>query len=158
MLSSYRFRECWTVAAAPDAVWRLVADPTTYPTWWSEFLEVERLNDVEGVGARATVHVKSALPYHMRFELEATRRDELRVAEVRASGDLVGMMRWTLAPAAGGTRLLFEEDVRTGKRLLTVLAPIAKPFFAWNHRIMMKHGKAGLRRELEAAGPSSGSS
>jgi hypothetical protein len=60
------------------------------------------------------------------------------------------MMRWTLTPAAEGTWLRFEEEVRTGKRLLDLMAPVAKPLFAWNHGIMMRHGEAGLRRELEA--------
>jgi uncharacterized protein YndB with AHSA1/START domain len=150
MLNSYRFREFWTVAAPPEAAWQLVADPTTYPRWWSEFVEVERRNDLDGVGARVAVHVKATLPYHMRFELEATQRDEPRVAEVRVRGDLNGMMRWTLTPAAEGTWLRFEEEVRTGKRLLDLMAPVAKPLFAWNHGIMMRHGEAGLRRELEA--------
>ena len=148
MSNVYSFRETWTAAHPPDEVWKLVADPTTYPEWWRQFVHIERLNELDGVGAKVAVHVKSALPYRMRFALESTRYDRPDVAEVRASGDLNGVMRWTLTSMDGGTQIDFEEDVSTGKQLLNALAPIAKPFFAWNHRIMMKHGQAGLRAEL----------
>ena len=144
----YRFDESWSADAPPEAVWELVADPRTYPQWWPQFLEITRLNDVEGVGALVEVRVRSVLPYQMRFRLQSTRYERPHLAEVQASGDLNGVMRWTLATAATGTRLSFHEEVSTGKRLLNVFAPIAKPFFAWNHRIMMKRGKRGLRAEL----------
>ena len=92
--------------------------------------------------AKSLVHVRVAA------SSESTRYDRPHIAEVRASGDLNGTMRWTLTPKDRGTQIDFAEDVTTGKRLLNALAPIAKPFFAWNHTIMMKHGQAGLRAEL----------
>ncbi len=147
-LTEYHFLERWHADAAPDAVWGLVADPLTYARWWSEFREVRPLNDLRGVGARVAVHVKATLPYHMRFELETIRYDRPHAAEVAVSGDLVGRMRWVLAPYGNGTYVVFEEEVRTGKALLNLLAPIGKPFFAWNHRIMMRHGEAGLAAAL----------
>jgi hypothetical protein len=148
-LTEYHFLERWHADAPPDAVWELVADPRTYPRWWPEFLDVTPLNDVTGVGARVAVHVKAALPYHMRFELESVRYERPYAAEVLVRGDLVGQMRWLLTPYAGGTYLVFEEEVRTGKQLLNVLAPLGKPFFAWNHSGMMRHGEAGLRGALQ---------
>ncbi len=150
-LTGYHFLERWHAEASPEAVWDLVADPRTYPRWWSEFLEVTPLNDIEGVGARVAVHVKAALPYHMRFQLESVHYDRPHAAEVRVTGDLVGYMRWIFAPYEHGTYLVFEQEVRTGKQLLNTLAPLGKPFFAWNHRIMMKHGQQGLRIALASA-------
>jgi hypothetical protein len=48
---------------------------------------------------------------------------------------------------------MFDESVRTGKLLLNVFAPLFKPLFAWNHRMMMASGEQGLRRYLaESAG------
>jgi hypothetical protein len=149
-LTEYHFLERWYAEAPPEAVWDFVADPRTYTRWWPEFREVTSLNDIEGVGARVAVHVKAVLPYHMRFELESVRYEQPHAAEVEVRGDLVGRMRWLLVPYAGGTYLVFEEEVRTGKRLLNVLAPLGKPFFAWNHRVMMKHGERGLREALPA--------
>lgn len=144
----YRFEESWSADAPPEAVWELVADPRTYPQWWPQFLGVTPLNEIEGVGARVAVQVKSALPYHMRFQLESSRYERPALAEVRASGDLNGVMRWTLERSATGTRINFSEEVSTGRRLLDLLAPIARPFFAWNHRVMMRRGQEGLRTEL----------
>jgi uncharacterized protein YndB with AHSA1/START domain len=154
-LTDYHFDEIWTLDAPPEAVWDFVADPRTYPAWWREFRDVARLNELEGVGARVVVHVKAALPYHMRFELESTVYDRPHVAAVRVRGDLNGWMRWTLATApGGGTRARFEEQVRTGRALLAVFAPVARPLFAWNHSRMMVTGEAALRRALLAAPPS----
>ncbi len=150
-LTQYHFLERWHAEAPPEAVWDLVADPRTYPRWWSEFLEVTPLNDIEGVGARVAVHVRAALPYHMRFQLESVHYDRPHATEVRVTGDLVGYMRWLFAPYERGTYLVFEQEVRTGKRLLNVLAPLGKPFFAWNHRGMMRHGEQGLRIALASA-------
>src|SRR5262249_16227647 len=130
----------------PEQVWRYITDVPNYPAWWPQFVRVKRLNDLEDVGARVKVRVKSALPYYMHFTLEATHREPPWIAEVRASGDLNGCVRWELTPEGTGTRLHFHEEVRTGKQLLNVLAPLFKPAFAWNHRIMMTHGEQGLRR------------
>lgn len=147
-LTEYHFLERWHADAPPEAVWALVADPRTYPRWWPEFVDVTPLNDLDAVGARAAMHVKSVLPYHMHFELESVRYDRPHATEAEVRGDLVGRMRWVLAPYGSGTYVVFEEEVRTGKEILTRLAPVGKPFFAWNHRMMMKHGQAGLTAEL----------
>ncbi len=146
--ADYHFMVGWHADAPPEAVWDLVADPRTYERWWPEFKQVTQLNDIEGVGARVAADARSLLPYHLRFELESIRYDRPHVAEVRSRGDLDGVMRWLFVPYAGGTYLVFDEQVRTGRRLMSVMAPVARPFFIWNHRLMMKHGEQGLRREL----------
>lgn len=160
-LNSYRFNECWAIPAPLEVVWERITDLRTYPEWWPEFQEATVLDGCTGLGARVAVHVKAALPYHMRFELEIVRYEPMRLTEVCVRGDLNGFMRWTLEPMAGGTRLSFEEEVRTGKLLLNLLAPIAKPFFAWNHTSMMENGERGLRAYLAARlmlGPPCGAS
>lgn len=151
-LTAYTFRDEWRVAAPIEAVWPIVRDVATYPRWWVEFVEARRTNDLDGVGAVVAIHAKSALPYHMHFEIEVVRQEPPRLSAVRVRGDLNGEMTWTLAPHAGGTRLVFEETVSTGKPLLNALAPLFKPLFAWNHRIMMRNGEAGLRRLLGEGG------
>jgi uncharacterized protein YndB with AHSA1/START domain len=149
-LRGYYFCERWFVAAPIEDVWTAIRDVEGYPRWWNEFLEVKRLNNVEGVGSRVSVHAKAALPYHMYFTLEAIMEDRPRAAVSKVSGDLNGEMRWRLESAGGGTRLVFDEAVRTGKPLLNALAPLFKPLFAWNHKVMMTSGERGLRRYLGA--------
>ena len=49
-----------------------------------------------GVGAVVRVRAKSALPYHMFFEVEAVREEPPRLTEARVRGDLNGTMKWAL--------------------------------------------------------------
>jgi len=84
----------------------------------------------------------------MFFEVEAVHEEPPRLTEAVVRGDLNGTMKWTLHPEGSGTRLCFEEIVITGKPLLNVLAPLFKPFFAWNHEIMMRRREQGLRHLL----------
>ncbi len=148
MLRRYEFREQWYVNAPIERVWPVIRDVSKYPTWWLQFVEAERRNDLDGVGAVVRVHAKSALPYHMFFEVEAVHEEPPRLTEAVVRGDLNGTMKWTLQPEGSGTRLYFEQIVITGKLLLNVLAPLFKPFFAWNHEIMMRRGEQGLRHLL----------
>lgn len=147
-LWNYYFCEEWRVGASIDRVWAAIRDLETYPRWWKEFVQVKRLNDVEGVGSRVAVHAKAALPYHMYFNLEAAVEERPRLAIVRVRGDLNGEMRWRLEPDGTGTHLIFDESVQTGKFLLNIGAPLFKPLFAWNHRVMMTSGELGLRAYL----------
>lgn len=155
-LTAYVFDETWEVDAPVEDVWAVITDVPNYPAWWPQFVRTKRLNALDRVGAKVRVRVKSALPYWMHFQLELLElmeQDQPRLSVVNTTGDLVGWMRWELTPTATGTRLHFREEVRTGKRLLNVLAPLFKPAFAWNHRIMMRHGLAGLRQRLRELSP-----
>lgn len=150
-LLGYYFCEEWSVAAPIDRVWTAIRDLEAYPRWWKEFVEVKRLNELDGVGSQVSVRAKAALPYHMHFTLETIREERPSLALVRVWGDLNGEMRWRLEPQGAGTHLIFDESVRTGKPLLNLLAPLFKPLFAWNHRVMMASGERGLRRHLAVA-------
>jgi uncharacterized protein YndB with AHSA1/START domain len=147
-LWNYYFCEDWTIAAPIERAWTAIRDLEAYPRWWKEFVEVKRLNDLDGVGSQVSVHAKAALPYHMYFNLETAMEQRPRLALVKVWGDLNGEMRWQLEAEGSGTHLMFDESVRTGKLLLNVFAPLFKPLFAWNHRMMMASGEQGLRRYL----------
>lgn len=151
-LWNYYFCEEWRVAAPVERAWTAIRDLEAYPRWWNEFVAVERLNDLDGVGSRVSVHAKAALPYHMYFNLETIVEERPRLAIVKVRGDLIGEMRWRLETDGSGTRLIFDESVRTGKPLLNVFAPVFKPLFAWNHRVMMASGERGLRAYLAGKG------
>ena len=66
------------------------------------------------------------------------------------TGDLEGTSSWTVSANGDGCSLVFEEEVEANKRLLRLLAPIARPAFTFNHSIMMRRGQAGLRKYLAA--------
>jgi uncharacterized protein YndB with AHSA1/START domain len=149
-ISAYHFVDHWHMDAPIEAVWPVIRDVSGYPRWWKDFVEARKRNDIDGVGAVVWVHVKAVLPYHLYFEVEAVREEPPRLAAARLRGDLDGETLWTLEPDRQGTRLIFEETVVTGKALLTGLAPLLKPLFAWNHAIAARNGEQGLRRLVGA--------
>jgi hypothetical protein len=65
-----------------------------------------------------------------------------------ASGELAGTGRWRLYEEAGTTAVLYEWDVRTTRAWMNLLAPLARPIFAWNHNWVMGNGGEGLARLL----------
>ena len=69
--------------------------------------------------------------------------------EAEATGELEGTGRWTLTSADGGTLVRYDWDVRTTKRWMNLLAPVARPVFNWNHRELMRAGGESLARRLD---------
>ncbi|MGQ0680609.1 MAG: SRPBCC family protein [Actinomycetota bacterium] len=133
--------------ADADKTFSVVADLATYQRWWPEVKRVEQIDE-----DRADVTITALLPYslHLRMEREVQDRSA-GYLRARLTGDLTGFSSWKVAPEGKGCSLVFEEQVEANKRLLRVLAPVARPAFKLNHSIMMHRGQAGLRRYL--AGP-----
>ncbi len=63
-------------------------------------------------------------------------------------GELAGTGRWRLFEQDGVTAVTYEWNVATTKRWMNLLAPIARPVFAWNHDWVMARGGEGLARRL----------
>jgi hypothetical protein len=143
-LNSYSFSSTWVVDVSPEEAFDVLRDIADYPSWWPEVKEVWRKSD-----DAVYVRCRSLLPYDLLFSMRCSREDRAAgLLEVAMEGDLEGTTRFTMSPVGSCTRLLFEEDVVTNKSLLNALAPIAKPAFAFNHALMMRHGLAGLRTYL----------
>ncbi|MCZ4118376.1 SRPBCC family protein [Streptomyces sp. H39-S7] len=146
--SRYRFRTGWHLDARPEAVLAVLERPDEYPLWWRQVREVRGTSETTG-----TLRFRSVLPYDLVVDARESRHDNAAgVLEVTMTGDLEGWVRWTVRPDAGGTRLLFEEDVVVRKPLMRRLAVPCRPFFRANHALMMRQGRRGLR-DLLAAGP-----
>ncbi len=143
-MTHYRFVSVWHVDVAPDDAFEVLSDIGDYPAWWPEIREVWRIDD-DTVDVRA----RSLLPYDLRFTMTRARADrEAGILEVEMMGDLEGFSRFTITPERAGSRVLFEEEVNTNRRLLNRLALVARPAFSLNHTLMMRHGRAGLRTYL----------
>jgi uncharacterized membrane protein len=141
-LHRYRFRKVWRVGAPPGEVFEALHDVETWPRWWREIREVDRLDD-----DRARTRIRSVLPYDLHLVLTRTRDDaDALVLETAIEGDLVGFARFRLRPEDSGTRLLYEQEVEVTKPVMRWLAPLARPLFIANHEAMMRSGEAGLRR------------
>jgi hypothetical protein len=140
----YRFRSVWTADAAPATCYAVLYDFAAYPAWWKEVRAAQQLDD-----GFFDVRCRSFLPYDLRFTARRKIADpELGILEMVLEGDLEGYSRWTISGASGPTNLLFDEEVVTNKALLNRLAPVARPGFVLNHRIMMRNGQRGLRTYL----------
>ncbi|MFI1095796.1 SRPBCC family protein [Streptomyces sp. NPDC020917] len=145
--SHYRFRSTWHLAAAPDAVFRVLERPDFYPKWWPQVRDVRPTGETTGV-----LRFRSLLPYDLVVDARSTRHDPRDgVLEVALDGDLEGWVRWTVRPGdGGGTRLLFEQEVVVRKTLMRVLALPCRPLFRANHALMMRGGRLGLLARLAA--------
>ncbi|KAA1428010.1 polyketide cyclase [Nocardioides antri] len=119
-----------------------VVDLEHYPEWWPQVRAVVKLGP-----DTARVLCRSTLPYTLDLVLDAVSR-EAPVLEVAVRGDLDGWVRWTLSPAAGGTRTDFaQEVVVTGA--LAVASRLARPLLSWNHHRMMRGCERGLQARFQ---------
>jgi uncharacterized protein YndB with AHSA1/START domain len=150
-LNDYFFREHWMIPAPRGRVYDVLSDGKLLPRWWKQvYLEAVPLNGDEiKVGARLRVKARGALPYRLRFILEATDLQQDRVVEVTAHGDFRGVWRATLSDTPdGGTRVDIEWRVTVQKPLIRYFSPLLKPLFAWNHRWTTPRGERGLAAYL----------
>lgn len=140
-LTHYVFRSVWHIQAPPIDLIPVLEDLASYPVWWPEIRRVRPLGD-----NRFEVVARSLLPYDLRFVSEpASSEPRPGVICATLSGDMEGVVRWTVEAGDGGCRLLYDQEVTTHKRLLNVTAPVARPAFKANHAVMMRNGEAGLR-------------
>ncbi|MDI3420242.1 SRPBCC family protein [Streptomyces luteolus] len=136
----YRFRSVWNVPARPEAVFAVLENAEEYPRWWRQVREVVPIDDRSG-----RARFRSTLPYDLRVTAREQRRDPAAgVLEIRMTGDLDGWARWTLTPAGGGTRVLYEQEVDVRRPLLRRFAVPGRPVFLLNHALMMRSGRRGL--------------
>ncbi len=152
-MAEYRLTSTWQIAAPIEQVYRTIRDSGDWPSWWHG---VERVVDVEqgadsGIG-RVQRHVwKGPLPYRLEFELRVTRVEPQRALEARVHGEVEGVGTWIFDCGSGSTTVRHDWQVRTTRRWMNVLAPVARPLFEWNHAVVMRRGEWGLARRLGVA-------
>lgn len=145
-MSHYRFTSAWVVPAPPAAVLAVLERAEEYPAWWPQVREVARVDATTG-----TARFRSVLPYDLVVTVARARRDPVAgVLEVSMTGDLEGWARWTVTGGDGGSRVRYEQEVVVRKRLMRLLAPVARPLFRANHALMMRAARRGLTARLAA--------
>lgn len=148
-MASYRFLTTWCLDAPIGEVWAAIYDAERWPEWWKGVRSVQELEPggEDGVGSVTRHRWKGLLPYTVEFELRTIRVERPFLLEGVASGELSGEGRWRLAEGQG-TIVVYEWNVHTTKGWMNVLAPVARPVFAWNHDFVMRQGGEGLARRL----------
>lgn len=150
-MSDYEFVTIWTIDAPLEKVWDVIEDADAWPDWWRGVIRSVELNpgDDEGVGSIRRTTWKSALPYKLEFDTEILRVERHRLIEARAFGELDGHGLWRFDEIhTGQTGVRYDWTVKTTKAWMNVLAPVARPFFRWNHDTIMRWGEDGLKRRL----------
>jgi uncharacterized membrane protein len=150
-MSEYEFITIWNVNAPVEQVWDVIEDADAWPEWWKGVLSSVKLKpgDDNGVGAVRRTVWKSVLPYELEFDTEILRVESHRLIEARAFGELDGIGLWRFnAKNEKQTNVRYDWTVKTTKPWMNLLSPIARPFFRWNHDIIMGWGEDGLRRRL----------
>jgi len=149
-MADYAFLTAWRVAAPRAAVFEVIHASEHWPEWWDGVEEVVKLEegDAEGRGSLGRYRWRSAMGYRLEFEMRITRVDRPARMDGEAVGELSGTGSWRLFEDEGGTAVLFDWRVRTTRRWMNVLAPVAGPVFRWNHDRLMRAGGRGLARRL----------
>ena len=149
-MAAYHFVTTWRLRAPLDDVWQAIIESEKWPEWWKGVVSVEHVRDGgdDGIGAVRRYVWRSKLPYNLTFDTEVVRVEPKRVIEGRATGELVGSGIWEMRENDGVTTVRYTWDVDTSRAWMNLLAPIARPAFAWNHDHVMKAGGEGLARRL----------
>lgn len=145
-MAEYRFLTTWLLDSPRERVWEAIYAQERWPEWWRgvEVAEELRAGDGDRVGAVSRMVWRSLLPYRVRFEVTTTRVERPHLMEGRATGELDGTGRWRLYEDDGVTAVLYEWNVATTRAWMNLLAPVARPVFAWNHDWVMARGGEGI--------------
>lgn len=150
-MADYSFVTIWRFESLIQPVWDAIQDAANWSKWWKGVSGSQlEPGDASGIGARWRFRFKSRLPYTLEFESRTTRVEQPSILEGESTGELVGMGRWTLSEAAGITTVRYDWNVRATRPWMERLAPVARPFFEWNHDAIMSDGGEGLARYLGA--------
>lgn len=155
-MSDYSFITHWYLDAPVEAVWKLIEAADAWPEWWRGVISVKELKagDDHGIGSIRRTVWKSALPYKLEFDTEVLRVEPHRLIEARAFGELDGVGLWQFESISEKrTHVQYEWAVKTTKAWMNILAPVARPFFRWNHDTIMSWGEEGLKRRLSLPRP-----
>ena len=146
----YAFITVWSFRAPIDAVWDVISRPDEWPSWWRGVESVDLVDPggADGLGSVRRFTWKSRLPYRLVLEMRNTHVERPHRLEGRATGELEGVGRWDLRREGEWTTVRYEWRVRTTKAWMNLLAPLARPFFVWNHDLVMAWGGEGLARRL----------
>lgn len=146
----YNFVTKWHFNAPVEQVWEQIYNADHWPEWWKGVLAVETLEPggAHGIGGRKRYTWRSALPYKLAFDMTLTENQPLQKLVGEASGELEGTGIWTFTPNGSGTDVRYDWQVRTTKKWMNFLAPVARPFFSWNHDIVMEWGRKALEKRL----------
>ncbi|WP_026556900.1 hypothetical protein [Arthrobacter sp. 35W] len=157
----YDLTSSWTIPNTQQEVWDVIADPDmSWPDWWRGCTVARPPVRGDGAGSSAeerllattsTFRFKASLGYTLTVSFHPTSVRTPHEVVFDAGGDLDGVGRVVLAPInATATKMDIEWRVRTTKRWMELLKPVAGPAFTFAHDGLMRRGEEGLTAFLRA--------
>lgn len=142
----------WEIEAPLPLVCQAISDCHRWPQWWTAVERVEEFEpgDANGIGSVKRFTWRGHLPYRLTFDIRITQAVPLTMVEGRASGEVEGVGRWRFSSRGQTTVVRYEWHIRTNRRWMNLIAPIARPVFKWNHDQVMRQGAEGMARFLGA--------
>ena len=149
-MARYEFLTTWLLDAQREDAWDAIWESDRWPEWWRGVVEATETDPGTpcGVGRRGRYAWRSRIPYAVRFEVVATAVERPYLLAGDASGELEGTGIWRLYEHEGLTAVVYEWNVRTTKRWMNAIGPLAAPVFRWNHDQVMSWGGEGLASVL----------
>ena len=149
-MAKYEFVTIWRFKSPLAPVWEMIYNSDRWPSWWKGVERVERLKegDENSIGSIHRYTWKSKLPYRLTFDMELARVEPMSIIEGKAIGELSGKGLWQLSSEGEITTARYDWQVETTKAWMNLLTPVARPFFKWNHDVVMRWGAEGLARKL----------
>lgn len=151
-MEKYHLLTIWRIQAPLEAVYTAVQNSLGWPAWWPGVQKVEQLQagGANGIDSVWRYCWQGSLPYRVVFDVRATRIEPLLAIEGRASGDLEGSGRWHFSHEGAVSIVRYEWQVRSTRRWMNLIAPLARPVFIRNHGQLMAQGAQGLAALLGA--------
>lgn len=149
-MADYEFVTIWRFKSPLAPVWEMIYHSERWPAWWKGVEEVSLVKEggLDNVGSIYRYTWKSKLPYRLKFDMQLTHVEPMKIIEGNALGELSGTGRWQLSTEGEVTTARYDWRVKTTKRWMNLLTPIARPFFKWNHDVVMRWGAQGLAKAL----------
>jgi hypothetical protein len=146
----YHFVTVWKYEAPVEKIWPILQDVEKWPSWWKGVINVETLQkgDKDNVGAVQRYTWRSRLPYNLVFDTRVVSVVPYKEIVGEASGELAGQGVWKVSQENSITTMIYNWDVATTRAWMNLMGPLARPFFAWNHDVVMHWGGEGLARLL----------
>jgi uncharacterized protein YndB with AHSA1/START domain len=144
----------WRLDAPAEDVWRILSDAERWPEWWPCVESVEKIHPggTDGENSLWAYTWKTMLPYKLRLEFRMTRIAAPVLLEADVRGDVAGRGLCRIYRQEHRTVVRYEWNVRLCRSWMKWLAPLARPVFLWNHRMVMRQGEACLAARLARDG------
>jgi uncharacterized protein YndB with AHSA1/START domain len=120
-----------TIDRAPDVVFAVLADPSTWPAWVADMKRVEAPSPMKAGDPFREVTVFRGDDRAARGEVvtvEPPRLLVIRLLEVFSGPDVLPTRRFELAPAGAGTRVTWTNEVEV-RGLARALRPVLPAMF-----------------------------